>query len=306
MPCSERASDRSLLRGLVMLTVILLTLGLSAAPAHGQSLRGAVAQRRSQRLALLHRATVAQTPVPPSTATRQFSEEEARIRAVEQATDAVVSVIISKHLPVLQQSFEDIDLGNGIHLRVPTMQQGGTSQQVVGAGSAFFVSADGYLLTNEHVVSDLDAQYTVLLNSGNSMNARVIARDPVHDIALLHVARSGTAFLTLANRNDIHLAQTAIAIGNTLGKFHNTVSVGVISSLHRNIQASASNGKVEQLTSVLQTDAAINAGNSGGPLVNLQGRVIGMNTAHANGAENVGFAIPADTLRSFLEDNLPG
>ncbi len=152
------------------------------------------------------------------------------------------------------------------------------------------------------MVQDADADYTVLLNDGRTLPATVVGRDPVNDIALLKVQGSGFTPLTIAPDDDLHLGQTAIAIGNALGEFRNTVSVGVVSGLQRSIMAGGLvSGGFEQLDQIIQTDAAINTGNSGGPLLNSRGQVIGMNTAVASGGNSIGFALPAKELRRVYE-----
>jgi serine protease Do len=228
------------------------------------------------------------------------AEEGAVVAAVRQAEPAVVSVIIAKDLPVLEQYYEELPGPFGF--QVPRVRQRGTELREVGGGTAFFVSDNGLLMTNKHVVSDQKAAYTVLLNDGRRLEATVIARDPLTDIALLQVKGSDFPALSLAPTDDIVLGQTAVAIGNALAEFRNTVSVGVVSGLQRSIVAGDPGmGETEQLHRILQTDAAINQGNSGGPLLNGRGEVIGMNTAVATGAQNIGFAIPVSDLRRALK-----
>ena len=141
----------------------------------------------------------------------------------------------------------------------------------------------------------------MLLNDGTKLAATVATRDPGNDIALLKVNGAGFTALPLAE-DEPALGQTVIAIGNALGEFRNTVSRGVISGLKRSISAGSSlGGGTEHLESIIQTDAAINNGNSGGPLLDLAGRVVGMNTAVAAGAQNIGFAIPASDLWRAIE-----
>jgi len=106
----------------------------------------------------------------------------------------------------------------------------------------------------------------------------------------------------LGTADNLELGQTAIAIGNALGEFQNTVSVGVISGLHRSVQALDDNGNIATLNDVIQTDAAINPGNSGGPLLNLNGEVIGVNVAIVRSAQNIGFAIPINKIKNILND----
>ena len=183
--------------------------------------------------------------------------------------------------------------------------QNGTQYQEVGAGSGFIVSADGLVLTNKHVVSDSSADYTVFTNDGQKYSAKVLALDPVQDLAVIKIQSSaGKTFqpVTLGDSSGIQIGQTAIAIGNALGQFSNTVSVGVVSGLQRTISASDQVGSFsETLEGIIQTDAAINAGNSGGPLLNLKGEVIGIDTAMAQGAQDIGFAIPINMAKKDID-----
>jgi serine protease Do len=156
-------------------------------------------------------------------------------------------------------------------------------------------------VTNKHVVADTAADYTVFMNDGSKVVAKVIGRDPVEDIAILKVDRANLPTLGLADSDQIKIGQSAIAIGNALGEFRNTVSVGVISGLQRSITASGPGIGTEDLSELIQTDAAINPGNSGGPLLNLRGEVIGMNTAIVQGASNIGFAIPINKAKKDIE-----
>jgi len=232
---------------------------------------------------------------------RAVQEESPIIQAVERTEPAVVSVIISKDLPVLERVYETVPFGDS-GLRIPSIRQRGTEVRQVGGGTAFFVTEDGLMLTNKHVVSDPAAVYTVLLNDGKRLNATVVARDFLTDIALLKVEGSGFPALSLSSSDEPTLGQSVIAIGNALAEFRNTVSVGVVSGLQRTITAgNPAQGTVERLSRIIQTDAAINEGNSGGPLLNLQGEVIGMNTAVATQGQNIGFAIPVMDMRRVVE-----
>jgi serine protease Do len=227
--------------------------------------------------------------------TPQTSQEEATIKVVNEVSPAVVSVIISKNLPVLEQYWEEFG-----PFQIPQYRQKGTEKQEIGGGSGFIISSDGLILTNKHVAADTTADYTVLTNDGKKYPAQVLARDPVQDLAVLKIEGSNFPTVQLGDSSNLQIGQTVITIGNALGEFRNTVSVGVISGLGRTITAS-SGGTVETLDNVIQTDAAINPGNSGGPLLNLEGQVIGMNTAMASGAENIGFAIPINTAKKAIE-----
>jgi len=179
-------------------------------------------------------------------------------------------------------------------------EQEKTEKKEIGGGTGFIVSPDGLIVTNKHVIVDKEAEYTVLTNEGKKYSAEIIAEDPAQDIAILKINADNLKSAKLGNSDSVKLGQTAIAIGNALGEFRNTVSVGVVSGLSRSITASGADF-VERLDNVIQTDAAINQGNSGGPLLNLKGEVIGMNTAIAQGAQNIGFAIPVNRIKRDIE-----
>lgn len=234
-----------------------------------------------------------------------ISYEQAIIDAVKSATDSVVSIIISKNLPVYEQQWVNPFPNDPFfNFQIPQQVQKGTQYQQVGAGSGFIVSSDGLVLTNKHVVLDSSADYTVLTNDGSKYSAKVLALDPVQDLAVIKIQNTDKAFsaIKLGNSTSIQIGQGAIAIGNALGQFSNTVSVGIVSGLGRTISASDQGGGFsETLEGIIQTDAAINSGNSGGPLLNLKGEVIGVNTAMAQGAENIGFAIPINIAKRDID-----
>lgn len=236
--------------------------------------------------------------------TSDVSYEQAIIDAVKSASPSVVSIVISKNLPVYEQQWVNPFGDNSpFDFQIPQYVQKGSKLQEVGAGSGFIVLEDGLILTNKHVVSDKAAEYTVFTNDGQKYSAKVLAIDPVQDLAVVKI-QSGKKFppVKLGDSSGIQLGQTAIAIGNALGEFRNTVSVGIISGLERTVSASNQTGSFsETLEGIIQTDAAINAGNSGGPLLNLKGEVIGINTAMAQGAENIGFAIPINMAKKDID-----
>lgn len=241
-----------------------------------------------------------------------FTEESRVIDVVERASPAVVSIVITKDVPIIEQYYQEYDPfgdgffneffgGNGFRLRVPRERQNGTEKREVGGGSGFFISADGYLVTNKHVVDDGAAEYTVLTNDGEKYAAKILAKDSALDVAILKVEGSGFPHLAFGDSDRLKPGQTVIAIGNALAEFRNSVSVGVISGLSRSIVAGDSFGRSEQLEGVIQTDAAINPGNSGGPLLDLRGRVVGVNVAVDRGAENIGFALTSNTVKSIAD-----
>jgi len=231
----------------------------------------------------------------------QTSQEETTIKVVNDASQAVVSIIVTKDLPVIEQYYINPFPDFPFNFQIPQFRQKGVQKQEVGGGTGFFVSEDGMILTNAHVVSDTEADYTVLTNDGKKYPAKVLARDAFRDLAIMKIENQGKLpTLELGDSDKLQIGQTVITIGNALGEFRNTVSVGVISGLGRTVSASGG-GTVETLEDVIQTDAAINKGNSGGPLLNLKGQVIGVNFAMAESAENVGFALPINKAKKDIE-----
>ncbi len=177
--------------------------------------------------------------------------------------------------------------------------QGGQQQDI---GSGFVVSADGLIVTNKHVVSDTSISYKVITSDNKEYAVSKISRDPNNDIAILKISASGLTPIVLGSSTNLKVGQSVIAIGTALGQFRHTVTTGVISGLGRGIEAGDPyQGYVEQLDNIIQTDAAINPGNSGGPLINSSGQVIGINVAVAQNAQNVGFAIPVNTVKDALD-----
>lgn len=244
-----------------------------------------------------------------------MTHEETLIAAIEKVLPAVVSIAIGKDATAVERSipeatWEEIEkTADKNHTKVsrdeiighlPHMADG-TIQ--VGFGSGFIVSADGYILTNKHVVIDADAIYSVTTTADDRFVARVLARDPLNDVAILKIEGDAFPFANLGDSSAIRLGQTAIALGNALGEFQNTASAGIISGLSRAITALSDDEiHAEHLRGLFQTDAAINPGNSGGPLVNIAGEVIGINSAIVHGAQNIGFAIPINRAKKDLKD----
>jgi serine protease Do len=237
-----------------------------------------------------------------------FSQDSFVIDAVKKTNPAVVSIIISQEVPKYetyidpnQQTNPFGDLFPGFNFNIPQYRQNGTEKKEIGGGSGFFVSSDGLIVTNKHVVDQKNAEYTVFTNDGKKHTAKVVARDPVLDIALIQVTGKDFPFLSFGNSDSLEIGQSVIAIGNALGEFRNTVSVGVVSGLARSITAGDNSGNIEVLDHVIQTDAAINRGNSGGPLLDISGKVIGVNVAVAQGSQNIGFALPINSVKSAVE-----
>ncbi len=240
--------------------------------------------------------------------------ENAVVSAVEKTTPAVVSIVITKDVPIVEScpynpfgnlppEFQQFFGSNDMQFYAPCPDSGKTQKQEVGGGSGFIVSPDGLIVTNKHVVLDPSADYTVFTEDGKKYDAKVVSRDPSQDVALIKITPpdGGLPTVTLGDSDTLKLGQTAIAIGNALGEFQNSVSVGVISGLSRNITAGGEGNFTENINDVIQTDAAINAGNSGGPLLNLRGEVVGMNTAMAQDAQSIGFAIPINVVKRDIQ-----
>lgn len=175
-----------------------------------------------------------------------------------------------------------------------------------GAGTGIIVSADGYVLTNKHVISGANAIKVILADGTTHENARVIGTDPLNDVAFLKINNvNDLPAVDIGDSSSVRVGQRVVAIGNSLGQYQNTVTSGIISGIGRPISAQ-SGDTIENLTDLLQTDAAINPGNSGGPLLNLSGQVIGINTAIVEDAQGMGFAIPINATKGLLKGVLAG
>ncbi|KKS06588.1 MAG: Serine protease Do [candidate division WWE3 bacterium GW2011_GWE1_41_27] len=214
--------------------------------------------------------------------TRQqvVNEESTVIDAVDRTSPAVVSIVVKT---------VNYDYFSG-----PT-----TSDQGIGTG--FIVDKNGLIVTNSHVVDDPSGEYTVVTKEGKTYEVNKIHLDEISDLAIIEITARDLPTVEFADSDNIKVGQMAIAIGNALGRFQNTVTVGVISGISRELQATGGLGGAKTYENVIQTDAALNPGNSGGPLVNSSGQVIGINVATSVGADNISFAIPVNTLIPILE-----
>jgi len=168
-----------------------------------------------------------------------------------------------------------------------------------GLGSGFFVTPDGYLLTNDHVVEHTGKSAIVTSSDGRRMDARVIGTDPATDLAVLRANASGLPFIEIGDSLTLRPGQLAVAIGNPLG-FQSTVSAGVISAIGRGLRAR--NGRL--IDNVIQHTAPLNPGNSGGPLLDSAARMVGVNTAIIAVAQGIGFAVPSETAVWVLSELL--
>nr|WP_027701074.1 trypsin-like peptidase domain-containing protein [Clostridioides mangenotii] len=171
--------------------------------------------------------------------------------------------------------------------------------EMTGVGTGIIVDSKGYILTNSHVVSDGKAtSVNVLFNDGSDTSGKVVWYDSQLDLAIVKVEKSGLSPAEFADSDKIKVGDISIAIGNPLGlEFQKSVTQGIISGLDRSIETEQA-----KMTGLLQTDASINSGNSGGPLLNSKGQVIGINTAKASQGEGMGFAIPINTAKSIVKE----
>ena len=233
-------------------------------------------------------SNVVQTPTVQNDGnSSSFSEESASIEDVANKLSPSVVSIVTKS----QSSYGRYSI----------------SRETQGAGTGIIVSSNGYILTNKHVVDGASTVSVVLYDGTSYDSAEVIATDPLNDIAFLKI--DGADNLTAAELGDsktLNIGQQVIAIGNALGQYQNSVTSGIISGTNRTITASSSDSSTdtETLTDMIQTDASINSGNSGGPLVNAKGQVIGINTAVDSSAQGIGFAIPIGAAKGMLSEIL--
>lgn len=233
------------------------------------------------------------------------------ISAVKKVMPAVVSVVVSKDLQEIAQDlpeeFYSLDPREQAMLesRLRQAPRDEHGRIKMGGGSGFLITKEGLILTNKHVIADPKAVYSVMTSDGKKYETKIMARDPINDVAILKIDSKGKELSTveIGTAKNVELGQTVVAIGNALGEFQNTVSTGVVSGLSRLITAITDfEGHQQRLRGLIQTDAAINPGNSGGPLVDIGGRAIGINSAVVFGAQNIGFAIPIDQAKKDLEE----
>ena len=228
-----------------------------------------------------------------------FNSESTIIEVIEKSIPSVVTIGITK----VETTKDRIQI-NPFNPVNPFETIPGTQTEVQqNIGSGFIVSSDGLIITNRHVVGDTEASYTVFTNDKKEHKVASIFRDPLNDLAILKINAKNLNPLELGDSSKLKLGQIAITIGTPLGEFANTVTSGIISGLGRGITAgSPYETHVEKLDNVIQTDAAISPGNSGGPLLNSSGLVIGVNTALAAEGQNIGFAIPSNVVSELIGD----
>jgi S1-C subfamily serine protease len=236
-----------------------------------------------------------------------MAEEKQIIKTIQRVMPAVISIVISKSLKELEKElpslYPQLTPGNPL-LQIPPDKIDAHGMVQISGGSGFIVDPNGVILTNKHVIAESHVSYTVITNNNERYEASVLARDPVNDVAILKIKpKRKLPIVKLGNSDKLELGQTVLAIGNALGIFKNTVSMGIISGLSRSISAQTDpTSPPQEMRGLIQTDAAINPGNSGGPLVDLLGRAVGINAAIVFGAQNINFAIPIKSAERDLSD----
>lgn len=235
-------------------------------------------------------------------------EEGDIVSAVENVSPSVVSIVVSKHIneTVSKDDWLFDDLFDHFFFKNTELENNQNNKEGqerrIGGGTGFVVSSEeGLILTNKHVINISDANYTVIDNQGKEYEAELLAQDPFNDLAILKVDSKDLIEVVLGDSDQIQIGQTVVAIGNALGEYNNTVTKGIISGIGRKVVAGGQGGVSEILEDVIQTDAAINFGNSGGPLINIKGEVVGINTAVSKEGQLIAFAIPINQTKSAIE-----
>lgn len=227
--------------------------------------------------------------------TEVIDEESVATKVVEKATPSVVTVAINKD--VVKST---ADIFAQLFGRGQTKLETENIEQDIGTG--FIISSDGLIVTNKHVVSDTGAKYKVVIGKDETVEVVNIYRDPLNDLAILKVDKTGLTPVEMGDSDQLKVGQTVIAIGTALGEFRSTVTKGVVSGLDRGITAGGFGTGTEKLEDVIQTDAAINSGNSGGPLFDSSGKVIGVNVAMSQNGQSIGFALPINLVKSSVDN----
>ncbi len=227
----------------------------------------------------------------PAASTASTAGQASTTTVTLDSSDAVVAVAASASPAVVTITSQTTAQGFG-PFSVPA----------TGVGSGFIIDADGLILTNYHVI-DGAQDLVVTLEDGRELAATVVAADQTHDLAVVKVDATGLPTIELGSSADLQVGQLVVAIGSPLGTYTDTVTSGILSGTGRTITvASATSRRGQTLTDLLQTDAAINEGNSGGPLLDATGHAIGINTAVDSTAQGIGFAVPIDTAASVIAE----
>lgn len=231
-------------------------------------------------------ATIKLNPIKPSANSKNLTDEQQGILAVRTVKASVVNIL---GVPKVINYNSKIS-GDTVTINFPASAVSGTG---------FIIESDGLIVTNNHVVESEDLDYIVVFADGTEYPAKVLGRDKFDDVALIKIEAKNLPIVKLGDSEALETGQTVFAIGNSLGRYQNTVSKGVISGLSRAVDESNVNS-LPTTHNWIQTDAAINLGNSGGPLINLAGEVIGMNTLYDTAGTSLGFALSINTIKDAI------
>ena len=280
--------------GLGLLLVFILMVGVVAGGIVGGGVGYVVANRARPAVAAAAQPVKGEpVAATKSTAAAASTVSDATVvDVVKRVSPAVVTVVNTLNAQAAQSQTQQLPF---LDPQNPQTPQNTTPRA---SGSGVIISNDGYVITNNHVV-DGEQSLAVYFADGSRHDAKLVGTDPLMDIAVLKVSEAVPAFVPLANSDAIQPGETAIAIGSPLGDFRNSVTVGVVSALNRSVAS---------MEGLIQTDAAINHGNSGGPLLNLKGEVIGINTLVVRGtgstsdqAEGLGFSVPSNIVKTVSD-----
>ncbi len=273
----------------VFLVALALGAGLAGALAGGAVVYRVMSQNQAQPAALPTQAAAVQN-IPPSDQQEEIPLIQIETSRIDNAVTAAVNLVGPAVVTVVAEMPNQMSPFGLI--------SGGTS-----TGSGVIITADGYIATNHHVIEDAESIKIVLAN-GDEAPVQLIGSDPYSDLAVLKADRAFESVAQLGNSDALQRGETVIAIGSPLGDFKNTVTAGVISATGRSLDT----GSGYLMEDLIQTDAAINQGNSGGPLVNLAGQVIGINTLILRSSESgsvvegLGFAVPSNNVQAIVNE----
>jgi len=277
---------------ILYLALVIILAGVAS--LSGAAAGGAVVYQVMSR-AQTSRLSVASAPVTESQPASNSSQSKTTTLIVNTTqVETTVTQAVKKVGPAV------VTVIGNIPAQVTPMGMSGSGTV---SGSGVFISSQGYILTNNHVVADTQGDLTIVLADGSQETAKIVGTDQYNDIAVLKTSGKVPAVATLGNSDVLNPGESVIAIGSPLGDFKNTVTEGVVSATGRSIDT----GNGYTIDNLIQTDAAINQGNSGGPLVNLAGEVVAINTLIVRNsgagtvAEGLGFAIPINTAKAVAE-----
>jgi S1-C subfamily serine protease len=223
--------------------------------------------------------------------------------SVERVTDPDVVRVVEENAVT-----EAVDKVSPAVVTITPQGRSGSTLYAEGVGSGVIYGADGWVVTNRHVVCDADT-LAVQLADGQRFEGSVYGLDTLTDLAIVRIEAQDLPTVDMGNSDTLRVGQHAIAIGSPLGTFTNSVTTGVVSAMGRRIDVAdvcSRTGQLESLRDLIQTDAAINPGNSGGALVDVDGTLIGINTAIAGDAQGIGFAIPINLARPIMQQAVEG